>query len=327
MVKPSVAVVSVADDLPLGLKLLAAGTSASFADFCTFPLDTAKVRLQIQGEAKTLTAMGNAEVMAAAAQNQYRGVVGTIMTIARNEGPLSLFNGLSAGLQRQMCFASVRLGMYDTVRDFYTELFYGKTTDVGLNIPLRILAGGTTGCMAVVIAQPTDVVKVRFQAQLRGAGELRYSSTMQAYRTIAVQEGARGLWKGAFANCGRNAIVNISEIVCYDIIKESILKSGFMGDTVPCHFVSAVAAGFCTTFFASPVDVVKTRFMNSKPGTYKSALNCAVKMFAQEGFSAFYKGFMPSFARLVSWNIVMWLTYEQVKKFMAEKRKAYYSLT
>lgn len=38
----------------------------------------------------------------------------------------SLFNGLSAGLQRQMCFASVRLGLYETVRDFYTDLFYGK---------------------------------------------------------------------------------------------------------------------------------------------------------------------------------------------------------
>lgn len=63
-------------------------------------------------------------------------------------------------------------------------------------MPVRIAAGGTTGCLAVMIAQPTDVVKVRFQAQLRGAGEARYSSTMQAYRTIAIQEGARGLWKG-----------------------------------------------------------------------------------------------------------------------------------
>lgn len=48
--------------------------------------------------------------------------------------------------------------------------------------------------------------------------------------------------------------------------------------------------GLCTTFFASPVDVVKTRFMNSQPGMYTGALNCAVKMFSQEGMSAFYKG-------------------------------------
>lgn len=44
--------------------------------------------LQIQGESKTLASMGGSEVMAGAAQNQYRGVVGTVATIARNEGPL-----------------------------------------------------------------------------------------------------------------------------------------------------------------------------------------------------------------------------------------------
>ncbi|XP_054277649.1 dicarboxylate carrier SLC25A8-like [Macrosteles quadrilineatus] len=322
VVKPSVTMLP-QDELPLGLKLLAAGTSASFADFTTFPLDTAKVRLQIQGEAKTLTNVGS-NMVSAATQTQYRGLFGTIATIVRTEGPLGLFNGLSAGLQRQMCFASVRLGLYETVRDFYTGLAYGNSKDTGLNLVVRIAAGSTTGCLAVLIAQPTDVVKVRFQAQLRAAGTAaRYTSTMEAYRTIAVTEGARGLWKGTFANCGRNAIVNVSEIVCYDIIKETIIKNGLMTDNVPCHFTSALAAGFCTTFFASPVDVVKTRFMNSKPGTYTGAINCAVRMFRQEGFSAFYKGFVPSFCRLVSWNIVMWLTYEQVKKFMIEKNQDY----
>lgn len=53
---------------------------------------------------------------------------------------------------------------------------------------------------------------------------------------------------------------------------------------------SYFATGFCTTVVASPVDVVKTRFMNSPPGMYRGAANCALKMFGQEGFSAFYKG-------------------------------------
>jgi solute carrier family 25 uncoupling protein 8/9 len=32
---------------------------------------------------------------------------------------------------------------------------------------------------------------------------------------------------------------------------------------------------------------------------------------------AFYKGFIPNFGRLGSWNVVMFLTLEQVKKAMA----------
>lgn len=50
--------------------------------------------------------------------------------------------------------------------------------------------------MAVAIAQPTDVVKVRFQAQANVSNTRRYKGTMDAYKTIAKQEGMRGLWKG-----------------------------------------------------------------------------------------------------------------------------------
>lgn len=46
---------------------------------------------------------------------------GTISTIARTEGPKSLYSGLVAGLQRQMSFASVRIGLYDSVKQFYTS--------------------------------------------------------------------------------------------------------------------------------------------------------------------------------------------------------------
>lgn len=51
----------------------------------------------------------------------------------------------------------------------------------------------------MAFAQPTDVVKVRFQAQARrpeSGSVKRYSSTTDAYRTIYRDEGFKGLWKG-----------------------------------------------------------------------------------------------------------------------------------
>lgn len=112
--------------------------------------------------------------------------------------------------------------------------------------------------------------------------------------------------------------MNCAELVTYDIIKELILKYNLMTgikhavltlrfitvslqkyadilrtcclDNLPCHFTAAFSAGFCTTIVASPVDVVKTRFMNSTAGQYSSALNCALTMMTKEGPTAFYKG-------------------------------------
>uniref|UniRef100_A0A3Q3LYD6 Dicarboxylate carrier UCP2 n=1 Tax=Mastacembelus armatus TaxID=205130 RepID=A0A3Q3LYD6_9TELE len=291
-------------DLPptAAVKIFSAGTAGCVAELLTFPLDTAKVRLQIQGEVRPV--LKDQRV-------KYRGVFGTIFTMVTTEGPRSLYSGLVAGLQRQMSFASVRIGLYDTMKQVYTR----GSENAGIGI--RLLAGSTTGAMAVAFAQPTDVVKVRFQAQVRlqeSSSLKRYNGTIDAYKSIARDEGIKGLWKGCLPNITRNAIVNCSELVTYDIIKELILKCNLMTDNMPCHFTAAFAAGFCTTIVASPVDVVKTRFMNSTPGQYRGAINCALTMLIKEGPTAFYKGFMPSFLRLGSWNIVMFVSYEQIKR-------------
>jgi len=123
-------------------------------------------------------------------------------------------------------------------------------------------------------------------------------------------------------NAARNAIVNVSEIVCYDVVKDLILAKGWLEEGVPLHFTSASVAGLCATLVASPVDVVKTRFMNSAPGLYRGALHTGYLMARQEGIKSFYKGFFPSFCRLVSWNILMWLSFEQLKVAYANQLKA-----
>ena len=76
------------------------------------------------------------------------------------------------------------------------------------------------------------------------------------------------------------------------MIKEKILATKLLSDSLPCHFLSATGAGFIATLIGSPVDVVKTRFMNSANGTYSGVFNCAMVMFKNEGFAAFYKGYV-----------------------------------
>lgn len=284
----------------LGIQLLTAGTAACIADVITFPLDTVKVRLQVQGEAGAQAVM-------------YNGVFKTVLGVARDEGPKALYNGIVPGLQRQMAFSAIRIGGYETVKQKYTQLT-GAESQLGL-LGVRIAAGITTGTIAILSAQPTDVVKIRMQAELRKPGEKpRYSGVFHAYSTIFKQEGMKGMYKGTMPNICRNCIINVGETVVYDAVKDGLIQSGFFYDGIPCHFTAAVAAGFCATLLASPVDVIKTRFMNSPDGKYRGAMDCAMQTAKNEGFLAFYKGFSASFTRLVAWNVCLWLTYEQLKK-------------
>lgn len=279
----------------LAVKLGTAGTAACIADLLTFPFDTAKVRLQVQ----------------AAGPEAYRGVAGTIAAVARREGVGALYNGLVPGLQRQMVFSAIRIGAYDHAKLAYQDLM-GASDGPGA-LGAKVLAGLTTGSLAILVAQPTDVVKVRMQAA--GSPPGPYPGVLSAYTTIARTEGvAGGLYRGLLPNMARNGIVNIGETVVYDAAKEWLVGGGHLEEGVRLHLAAAVLAGLTATLVASPVDVVKTRCMNSRRGAYRGAAHCALVTARTEGLAAFYKGFAPSFARLVSWNVVLWLSYEQLKK-------------
>ncbi|KAF2980182.1 hypothetical protein EK904_000380, partial [Melospiza melodia maxima] len=107
------------------------------------------------------------------------------------------------------------------------ESRYPSSADTSM--ATRLLAGCTTGAVAVACAQPTDVVKVRFQASgAQWDSPRRYSGTVDAYRTIAREEGVRGLWRGTLPNIARNAIINCGELVTYDLLKDALLRAQLM---------------------------------------------------------------------------------------------------
>lgn len=74
---------------------------------CTIPLDTAKVRLQLQRK--------SASTVDGLALPKYSGLLGTVTTIAREEGPMALWKGIVPGLQRQFLYGGLRIGLYDPV--------------------------------------------------------------------------------------------------------------------------------------------------------------------------------------------------------------------
>lgn len=73
---------------------------------CTVPLDTAKVRLQLQRKIPT----GDGDNLP-----KYRGSLGTLSTIAREEGISGLWKGVIAGLHRQCIYGGLRIGLYEPV--------------------------------------------------------------------------------------------------------------------------------------------------------------------------------------------------------------------
>ena len=71
--------------------------------------------------------------------------------------------------------------------------------------------------------------------------------------------------------------------------------------------------GTIATAMTQPLDVLKTRAMNSKPGEFKGPLHL-VTFTAKQGFPfVFYKGFVPAWVRLGPQTILTFVFLEQLR--------------
>ena len=129
--------------LPLYATFLSSATAACWAETLSLPVDTAKVRLQLQGAA---AASASSATGGSTSQLKYNGLLGTMRTVAREEGVAALWKGLTPGLHRQCLFGGLRIGMYEPVKN----LFVGRDHEGPVPLVSKILAGLTTGTCKTV---------------------------------------------------------------------------------------------------------------------------------------------------------------------------------
>ncbi|XP_068604780.1 kidney mitochondrial carrier protein 1-like isoform X1 [Brachionichthys hirsutus] len=295
------------------------GIASVVAECGTFPIDLAKTRLQVQGQ------VGDSKYR----EVRYRGMTHALRSIMREEGLRALYSGISPAVLRQVSYGTMKLGTYQNLKRLQADRLEDET------LLANMMCGIFSGVVSSSIANPTDVLKIRMQAQ----GTVIQGSMMGNFINIYQEEGTRGLWKvqtgssslihgsarpltgvcaapqGVSLTAQRAAIVAGVELSVYDATKKHLILSGYMGDTFHTHFLSSITCGLAGALTSNPVDVVRTRMMNERGGAlYRGTLDCMVQTLRTEGFRAFYKGFFPNWLRLGPWNIIFFLTYEQLKK-------------
>ncbi|XP_039595689.1 mitochondrial dicarboxylate carrier-like [Polypterus senegalus] len=269
------------------------GIASCGAACCTHPLDLLKVHLQTQQEVKMR-------------------MTGMALQVVRSDGFFALYNGLSASLFRQMTYSLTRFAIYETVRD--------KLAGQGpLPFYQKVLLGAFGGFTGGFIGTPADMVNVRMQNDMKLPAELRrnYAHALDGMFRVWREEGLRKLFSGATMASSRGALVTVGQLACYDQAKQLVLSTGFLSDNIFTHFLSSFIAGGCATFLCQPLDVLKTRLMNSK-GEYRGVMHCIVET-GKLGPLAFYKGFVPAAIRLVPHTILTFVFLEQLRKYFGIK--------
>ena len=61
--------------------------------------------------------------------------------------------------------------------------------------------------------------------------------------------------------------------------------------------------------------------MNATPGQPTGLFGIIGNIVKNEGLATFYKGFTANFMRIGSWNVIMFVTLENVKKWFDQQAK------
>ncbi|XP_074648076.1 mitochondrial dicarboxylate carrier-like isoform X2 [Tubulanus polymorphus] len=265
------------------------GVASAMAACCTHPLDLLKVHLQTQQKADM-------------------GLLQMGVKVVRNEGILGLYNGLSASVLRQLTYSLTRFAIYETVKK--------NVTEPGENLPFyqKVMLAAVAGACGGVVGTPGDMVNVRMQNDMKVAKELRrnYKHAIDGLYRVWSEEGARSLMTGCTMATCRAVFMTVGQLSIYDQVKQILLTTPYFKDNMITHFTSSLTAGAIATAMTQPLDVMKTRMMNAKPGQYKNILACGVDI-AKVGPIGFYKGFVPAFVRLAPHTILTFLFFEQLR--------------
>ncbi|CAO3679180.1 unnamed protein product [Rhizopus stolonifer] len=230
-------------------------------------------------------------------QNQRSKVVGELLyknsldcfkKVLKNEG----FTGLYRGLGPQLVGVAPEKAIKLTVNDLVRNLF-NKSQKGDIQFWQEMVAGGTAGASQVVFTNPLEIVKIRLQIQ----GEQAKNMTDVPRRSalwIVKHLGIVGLYKGVAACLLRDVPFSAIYFPAYAHLKKDVFHEGPNHKlTISELLMAGAIAGMPAAYFTTPADVIKTRLqVEARKGqtSYNGIADAARKIYAEEGFKAFFKG-------------------------------------
>jgi len=260
-----------------------------------YPIDLVKTRMQNQ---RTGSYIG--ELM-------YRNSFDCFKKVIRHEGPTGLYRGLIPQLMGVAPEKAIKLTMNDFMRDKFTPK-KGEGT-----IPLygEIIAGGTAGFSQVMFTNPLEIVKIRLQV----AGEIATAKKPSAI-SVVKELGFFGLYKGSRACLLRDGPFSAIYFPAYAHLKPKFADDNGYNSPLSLLIAGAIA-GMPAASLVTPADVIKTRLqVVAREGqtSYNGLMDATRKIYAEEGFRAFWKGAVARMCRSSPQFGITLVTYELLQR-------------
>ncbi|PNS19936.1 hypothetical protein CAC42_7903 [Sphaceloma murrayae] len=157
-----------------GLSILTGATAGATEAFVVVPFELVKIRLQDKAQA-----------------HKYSGMVDCVGKIVRQEGFLTLYQGLESTIWRHVLWNAGYFGCI-----FQVRALMPAAKDKKSQVLNDLTSGAIGGTVGTILNTPMDVVKSRIQNSQKGAGVRKYNWAVPALGTVYKEEGFAALYKG-----------------------------------------------------------------------------------------------------------------------------------
>lgn len=163
------------DKMTQGLSVLTGASAGATESFVVVPFELVKIRLQDKASA-----------------GKYNGMVDCVVKTVKNEGILTMYQGLESTMWRHILWNAGYFGCIFQVRQMLPK----ADTKKG-QITNDIISGSVGGTVGTILNTPMDVVKSRIQNTPKIAGQVpKYNWAWPAVLTVFREEGPAALYKG-----------------------------------------------------------------------------------------------------------------------------------
>ncbi|KAL0256972.1 ADP/ATP carrier protein [Diplodia seriata] len=291
---------------------LMGGVSAAVSKTAAAPIERIKLLVQNQDEM----------IRAGRLDRKYNGIADCFRRTTAQEGVVSLWRGNTANVIRYFPTQALNFAFRDTYKSMFA---FKKERDGYAKWMMGNLAsGGAAGATSLLFVYSLDYARTRLANDAKstkaGGGERQFNGLVDVYKKTLASDGIAGLYRGFGPSVAGIIVYRGLYFGMYDSIKPVVLVGPLEG-----NFLASFLLGWTVTTGAGiasyPLDTVRRRMMmtSGEAVKYKSSLDAAKQIVANEGFKSLFKGAGANILRGVAGAGVLSI-YDQVQLILFGKK-------
>lgn len=289
--------------------MIAGSVSGVVARVATAPMDTVKIRYQLQPLHET----------------KYQGLISTVRTIVKEEGVRALWKGNVPATAMYVIYGAVQFGSYTGFNNIVSKRWPDTLSQHVQSLVVGALAGVTSSGASY----PLDLLRTRLVADRNITG----TRLIEVCRETMQTEGLRGFFTGISTAMATVTLSTATMFLTYESVNILCEKHESQPWSQPLRASSGMIAGLVSKTIVFPIDTLRRRMqiMNSKRTSsftelpqvyenyrYKSSISIVLDILKREGPVALYKGLTVGLLKSVPTTAISLFVYEKCMVLLEE---------